>query len=924
MNTRRPSLGESLLSRLEARLTRRPRIGFSPAFYARFGWEDPWLADSFGGDPLQQEESFQHLSGNAFYAHLAALGRKRWWRDRQKNARLERLAGLRTAQRVRYPGEEGAGLSFSTGFGSSSLASIALSMHLPSPLGAERQPEFEDESEAPVAWYRGRDFVPARVSRRPWHSVERPGARVLRSGGRPKEGVELGPQRAMDWAGDRSIDAARRQDPLLQDLDKVSALLSTSRRRKVTRVLAESAHLPREERVVLLRRVLGGGSSARVIRFQVERGLKESPSSGIDHALSRRFSESKGLRPVLRHSPTVDWVLPQSAAERDSLEPSAETEGLSRRVDRLDTRSARQVLSRSPVQASVGQDISGEPRRLRPTQALVSRVDAVASQDVRQEPVASALRQVSPGRFEPASPIAAASYIAPLRDPNELESSETDAAPDVRSAFGERRRRVVQGSPSSQEESVVHRTPVSPPARPTRWALGRLESVTALSAHDSAVPLISSLPLPIQRESRPFGEGRVAVELRRDQAQELGIRQFRTGAPDMSLLEDSAPPVEEESESSASAWHRTPKSSESSRRRPRWDRSELVSPPAQADAPPRLQWPKPAPERPGWRPVQDDTVMSTTDHAWFRTPGGVRVRSKGFRTPDGTWVRSSSYRTPQGQRALTGLRFEPVFPESLPSEPVESPETQRPHVRVARRADWSSSNPGTQDSGVPAADFRQNLRLLSEGREAQHAPPWTERAVSGPRIRASSELIRYLVQASDPEEVIRLIVDRGQELSRESALASPVVEVIKQIKGEAVRAEEGAASFSKGTDAGRAPSGQRPSRAARRVQGFRPLRGPRAVRQNGVGDDRIMKLAGKLRSLIHLAEDQNRRDEARKHARLSADEAPEVRAAAPAGESQQASGADVQALIQEVVSAVNREMELRRERRQEDNHEPWW
>ena len=34
--------------------------------------------------------------------------------------------------------------------------------------------------------------------------------------------------------------------------------------------------------------------------------------------------------------------------------------------------------------------------------------------------------------------------------------------------------------------------------------------------------------------------------------------------------------------------------------------------------------------------------------------------------------------------------------------------------------------------------------------------------------------------------------------------------------------------------------------------------------------------------------------------------------------------ADVQALIQEVVSAVNREMELRRERRQEDNHEPWW
>jgi len=32
----------------------------------------------------------------------------------------------------------------------------------------------------------------------------------------------------------------------------------------------------------------------------------------------------------------------------------------------------------------------------------------------------------------------------------------------------------------------------------------------------------------------------------------------------------------------------------------------------------------------------------------------------------------------------------------------------------------------------------------------------------------------------------------------------------------------------------------------------------------------------------------------------------------------------VEALIQEIVGAVNREMELRRERRQDDNHEPWW
>lgn len=85
-----------------------------------------------------------------------------------------------------------------------------------------------------------------------------------------------------------------------------------------------------------------------------------------------------------------------------------------------------------------------------------------------------------------------------------------------------------------------------------------------------------------------------------------------------------------------------------------------------------------------------------------------------------------------------------------------------------------------------------------------------------------------------------------------------------------------------------------------------------------------MKLAGKLRSLIHLSEVENRQAEARAQARLSAEEAPSVQAAAPVGADPGASAGDVEALIQEIVSAVNREMALRRERRQEDSHEPWW
>jgi hypothetical protein len=91
-----------------------------------------------------------------------------------------------------------------------------------------------------------------------------------------------------------------------------------------------------------------------------------------------------------------------------------------------------------------------------------------------------------------------------------------------------------------------------------------------------------------------------------------------------------------------------------------------------------------------------------------------------------------------------------------------------------------------------------------------------------------------------------------------------------------------------------------------------------------MGEDRVMKLAGKLRSLIHLAEVENRQGEARSQARLSADEAPSVQTAAPVDAVESASDGDVEALIQEIVSAVNREMNLRRERRQEDSHEPWW
>jgi hypothetical protein len=382
----------------------------------------------------------------------------------------------------------------------------------------------------------------------------------------------------------------------------------------------------------------------------------------------------------------------------------------------------------------------------------------------------------------------------------------------------------------------------------------------------------------------------------------------------------------------------------------------LIASPADDAAPEQdtRAWPRSAPKREGWQSAPNDSFAATTDHGWFRTPDGVLLRSKGFKTPSGKWVSSPNYRTPggaferskgfrtpsgewvsspshltpQGQRAFPGLRFEPVFPEFFGEEDVLETEAQseRPGVRLFGRAGLAPVEQSAPSRAVKSrsADLSDNLRLLSQGKSDETSPSWSDRAVGGTKIRASSELIRHLAQARDPEEIIRLIVDKGQDLTRESTLAAPVVEVIQQMKSEAAKVETRGSESTPHRGA-RSFSGTRgPSRAARRVRGFQTLRGPGAKSASGMGEDRVMKLAGKLRSLIHLAEVENRQSEARAQARLSADEAPSTQAAAPVDAPQGASDGDVEALIQEIVSAVNREMSLRRERRQEDSHEPWW
>jgi len=217
-----------------------------------------------------------------------------------------------------------------------------------------------------------------------------------------------------------------------------------------------------------------------------------------------------------------------------------------------------------------------------------------------------------------------------------------------------------------------------------------------------------------------------------------------------------------------------------------------------------------------------------------------------------------------------------------------------------------------------------------DGAPTAGIPVWARRATGAPLIGqplsgGGDGLIKALSEARAPEEVVHVLMERSRGLDATgSSLPKPALRVIEQIRSQAQKAHDDAESVSA------APSlrGERgPVRSsARVVRGFTGLRGPRARRRNGLGDDKVMKLAQKLQNLIHLAE--SRRDDARKQVRMAEDSAAAMsEAQAPEGQgSGQDEQASIDALIQEVLAAVNREFELRRERRQEepDGRSNWW
>jgi hypothetical protein len=344
----------------------------------------------------------------------------------------------------------------------------------------------------------------------------------------------------------------------------------------------------------------------------------------------------------------------------------------------------------------------------------------------------------------------------------------------------------------------------------------------------------------------------------------------------------------------------------------------------------------------------------------LRTQGRPFQGSQAYRTPDGDWLGASSFTTAQGD--WTGARTGSARPidwvgarVAIGQTPAyrgyaksfrtgSAPWTPATSMRTGRQA-WTGAQRFVTGAGLemvtPEAhrpELTETLGAMHSGVPAKGVPAWAERTALPDRLSSSQDLVQSLVAATDPTQVVQVILEKGLDLRR-SNLPKPVIQVIEQIKTEAARQESPPASRGGGSSSrsgwhstgARSRSGSSRSRRSttRVLSGWTGLKpGAAATTTSGVGDNGISKLAKKLRGLIHLAEGQ-RTSDAQRQAKLAHRDRPDARMDEGGDKSSSESAAlanvDIEALGREVLEVVVRELELRQERRQEESDgNIWW
>ncbi|MFZ5475680.1 MAG: hypothetical protein ACOZNI_02795 [Myxococcota bacterium] len=660
--------GERLTSRLHVRQRRRPRMGFSPDFYARFGMDDPWaFEETGGGEP--QGDGMVYLSGAPYYAMMRRLASARKRRERRMADFLARRSGtaMRAATR-QWPGETAASLAVSR------LARIAVDdMTLPPPVVQPAAP-VEEQPTNTIGRVRA-PYQSMRPVENAWWTTPFVPARVF--SGSPTRDGEAGQTRAdradrataASHAGQRIARAATGSSALLKVLEEAAPVATTRMRRALSRVVEIVEELPEAERAVEIRRVVRRlGGMAPVVRTVIEESEATAPPRPTVAAARRMAapgSPTAGLRTVLSRSPSmalassaeVDRAAAGAAAEAERTDTGRKQLSALPRRQQATARAARRALAATPVASSS-------------VPAPVSYARAAAVSPLSANPIARAIATASPVReAAPARGADSSEDAAPARGFT-TPASRTERARTFRTPASAH---ALSRSIAPIEEAAGSPV-IAPASAPVRSAGGAFVSArvfrTPVSERGES-RILAGLPVEEAGEvalsaPRVAPVARAAARAVEPEGESRSLLPRRVVSPVAQTLATAAPlPADDRVAPSetvrtpdgryvparvavtpagrtvASVGHVTPTSQLTASRTYRTPAGRLVQSethhtPAGEHAASRVY------RTPRGRLVQSEA---------FRTPAGEHAAARAFTTPDGRWAPSEAFRTPAGDHA---------------------------------------------------------------------------------------------------------------------------------------------------------------------------------------------------------------------------------------------------------------------------------
>ena len=447
--------GKRLVERLERRTARRPRVGLSPAFYARFGLADPWLELGEGASEQEAKDAFSFVSARPFYQMMRRLALSRWRRERREKRWASRTAGVRTAARRRFPGEPQRGLHL---FG---VRTLGMSdMALPEPWtppdyvaqGDQPSGAWGTATGTPVRVSRGSSAwisqggSPARVAEKPERSAYEPmapvrtrrvDALVARSVAPERLSVSRSADRPADRVGRRLQQTSTGRDPLRRALAEAAPRLDASSQRKVDTVLRRTEHLDVHERVVEVRRILRRVAGARVVRTVMEESSSAVGARPTEVARGRAAPEKRrrrGLRPILGSSPSMEVLGNEDASVAEQVSPWA-----SRKPSQSSHAGARVIRGQQAAPQLSSSPVTKTPR-------IVRGPDRLAPSPVPRTAASAHVVRTESGAYTRARALRTATSAADPSATHRTTSRQDAAAGSYRTAT------------SAADPSATHRT----------------------------------------------------------------------------------------------------------------------------------------------------------------------------------------------------------------------------------------------------------------------------------------------------------------------------------------------------------------------------------------------------------------------------------------------------------------------------------